>query len=51
MFEAARWKRCGLVMKFGSLSWMKPRALSASWKYVVRELTNATFFPLTVPRA
>jgi hypothetical protein len=29
MFDAASWKRWGLVMKLGSLSCRKPSALSA----------------------
>ena len=37
-------------MKWGLFMWVKKRAESASWKYVERAETNATFFPCTFPR-
>ena len=51
MPSAARLNDAGPLMNVGSFSRNRPMALSASWKYVVRALTNATFLWCTVPRA
>src|SRR5256885_2175426 len=38
-------------MAFGSFMRLKKSAESASWKYVLRSVTKATFLPWTLPRA
>src|SRR3954451_9516232 len=52
IFEAACLNDAGpFRMKPGSFMREKKSPESASWKYVLRALTNATFLPPTVPRA
>ena len=51
MLETAFLKPLTPVTTPGSFSWPNPITESASWKYVLRAWTKATFLPSALPRA